>query len=367
MKMNIHRLLSLLLALSLVLGCFAGCGAAEKAPAATTAPATEAPARTVVDMSGRIVELPETVNSVFCDWASGVTLIMTLGATEKLAVAHSAFDSDSFAWARLVCPAINDVPKNDDPYTNAEAALALGADLVVTNNPDNVDIYENLGMTVVFVNYSDNVSFQDSMRIVGEALGEKEAEQAKRYNTCFEENVRFVSDRLAHVDAGEKPSVYYMDSRFGDAYHTVGTGEIQEEWINAAGANLATAAEFEGRNLEITAEKILTLDPDYIMIGAQNQADVYDLLMEDPLLSGLSAVKQSNVVRIPQGIFPWCRTGPEAAIQMIWAAKLLYPAEFEDVDISIVAKDFYRNFYGTEVDDDTIAGILAGKLTPSAR
>ena len=77
---------------------------------------------------------------------------------------------------------------------------------------------------------------------------------------------------------------------------------------------------------------MLDVDPDIVIIGAQNQADVYDQLMVDPVLAGMSAVKNGTVYRAPQGIFPWCRNGPEAAIQMVWAAKLLHPAEFADVD-----------------------------------
>ena len=91
------------------------------------------------------------------------------------------------------------------------------------------------------------------------------------------------------------------------------------------------------------------------------------MLMEDAVLVGLSAVQNNKVYRIPQGIFPWCRTGPEAAIQMIWAGKLFYPERFEDVDIATVAKDFYRSIYGTEVEDWVIEGILAGKLCPTGK
>ena len=103
------------------------------------------------------------------------------------------------------------------------------------------------------------------------------------------------------------------------------------------------------------------------MIGAQNQADVYDILMADKVLSGLSAIDNNSVYRIPQGIFPWCRTGAEAAIQVVWAAKLLYPDLFNDIEIESVARDFYSEFYGSEVSDDTLDGILSGKLCPTGK
>lgn len=357
------KILALLLAAALLCACFAGCAKGPDNKDDSSTPEV----RTVVDMAGNTVELPAKVDKVFCDWASGITLIMTLGATNKLAAKVDAFESDTFAWAREICPAINDVPVHQEAFTNVESALNLEPDLVVTNNKDNIEIYTNLGLTVIYVNYNSNESFMESMKIVGTALGEKEAAAAQRYNDYFNANVKMVTDRLGQISEADRPSVYYMDSRFGDVYHTVGRGEIQEEWITAAGAALATAADFEGRNLEITAEKLLTIDPEYILIGAQKQADVYDQLMVDPLLTGLSAIKNNKVYRIPQGIFPWCRTGPEAAIQVIWAAKLLYPDQFEDVDMAATAKSFYKEFYGYDVSDDVIGGIMAGKLCPNGK
>ena len=323
--------------------------------------------RTVTDMTGQTIELPKKVEKVFCDWASGITLIMTLGATEKLVAAHSAFETDSFAWAREICPQIEAVVKDDAPFSNAEAILNYSPDLVVTNNKDNIETYKNLGLTVVYVDYNSNASFKESMSIVGTALGMDEKAAADRYNAYFDGNMRLVQERLADLTEADKPSVYYMDSRFGDAYHTVGAGEIQEDWVTIAGGVLATATEFEGRNLEITAEKLLEIDPEFILIGAQKQAEVYELLMADDVLAGLNAVKSNSVYRIPQGIFPWCRTGPEAAMQVVWAAKLLHPELFSDIDLIDLTKNFYKDFYESEVSLDSINGILSGKVCPEGK
>lgn len=355
----LKRTATLFLVAIMICLCLGGCGSIKSSQDSAT--------RTVVDMTGNTVEIPNEVDKVFVDWASGITLVMTLGATEKLVVAPTAFETDTFAWARIICPAIDNIEKNDDAYTNVEVALGYEPDIVITNNIDNIDIYTKVGLTAIYVNFNSNESFKESMVIVGTALGEEELASAEKYNKYFDDNVAMVTERLAGVPDDQKPSVYYMDSRFTDAYHTVGSGEIQEEWITVAGAKLATAVDFEGRNLEITAEKFLTLDPDIIMIGAQNQAEVYDILMSDEVLSGLSAINNNSVYRIPQGIFPWCRTGAEAAIQVVWAAKLFYPDLFTDIQIEDVARSFYMEFYESEVSDDTLNGILSGKLCPTGK
>jgi iron complex transport system substrate-binding protein len=323
--------------------------------------------REVVDMLVRTVAVPKTVNKVFVDWASGVTLVMTLNATDKLIAVMSAFQSsDIFAWARIICPSIENVPFDDTVFTNIEAVLGYEPDLVVTNIVDNIEKYANVGLPVIYVSYNDSTSFRESMRIVGSALGEKELEAAEKYNKYFNDNVALVSGRTASIPDAGKQGVYYADSRFNDAYHTVGNGEIQESWITIAGGKLATAGHFEGRDIQITAEKFLEIAPDIILVGAQNQAAVSNMIKNDSVLAELEAVKNGQVLRIPQGIFPWCRTGPETTIQFIWAGKLLHPDLFEDIDIATVAQDFYRGFYGTNVSDEYITKILEGKLTPDS-
>ncbi len=356
MSQHILRFCTLALCLVLVLSLTACAGESKGAADAT---------RTVIDMTGNSIEIPATVDKVFVDWASGLALAMTLGATDKLIAVPPEYDDDTFAWVRAICPDVQNVPRDDAAFSNAEAALGYEPDLVITSTQENIDTYQNLGMTVIYVKFNNNESFKESLKIVGEALGEEEYAVAEKYCAYFDENVAMVSERLSGLSDADRPSVYYLDSRFADIYHTVGTGEIQEEWITLAGGTLATAPEFEGRNLEITAEKILEINPDIILVGAQNQAEVRELLVTDPVLSALDAVKNDQVYRIPQGMFPWCRTGPEAAIQMIWAGKLLQPEAFEDIDIAVVAQNFYKEFYGAELDDETLAGILAGKLCPT--
>lgn len=356
------KLISLLMVIVFVFS-FCACGKTNESTG------TPSGMRSVTDMLGNTIELPEKVERVYFDWASGITLAMTLGAVNKVIAKPTAYEEDSFAWARVICPEVNNVPTENDIFTsgNAESILSLEPDIVVTNTEENVETYKNVGMTTIYVNFNDYESFKESMLIVGTALGETERAAAEKYNKLLDSNISMVQDRTKNVADSDKKNIYYLDSRFEDAYHTVGTGEIQESWIKTAGGKLATEGHFEGKNIEITAEKFLEINPDIIMIGAQKQAEVYDMLKADKVLSGLKAVKSNQIYRIPQGIFPWCRTGPEAAIHVIWAGKFLHPELFEDIDMKQVAKDFYKDFYGTDVSDNYIDEILSGHLCPNSK
>lgn len=356
MKNKFVKSLAVIMAAAIFCFTFAGCGKESEETSRGT--------RRVVDMTGTEVALPKKIKKIFVDWTDGIILPMTLGATDKLVVASTTFDGDAYAWTRMICPDIDSVEKNDEAYMSMEIALSYEPDLVITNMEENVAVYENAGVAAVYVQFNDNESFQESLKIVGEALGEKEYEMAKKYCDYFDSNVQMITERLTNTDELSKPSVYYVDSRFNDVYHTVGRREIQEDWITIAGGTLATAGEYEGKNLELNAEKILEINPDVILIGERNQAEVYDMLIKDEAISNLDAVKNNKVYRIPQGLSAWCRTGPEAAVQIVWVAKTLYPTEFEEIDITTVTKDFYKEFYGVDMNDSALEGILAGKRYP---
>jgi iron complex transport system substrate-binding protein len=329
--------------------------------------------RNVIDMAGRTVAIPKTVNKVFVEWASGITLAMTLGATDKLIAIPSASESDSSAWAKIICPQLGDIEISNNYNTNVEVVLGYNPDVVITGVKSRIEQYVAVGLPTIYCNFINNDTLIDydtlkeTILIFGKVFGENELEVAKKYNKYLDDNIAMVAERTALIATADKPKVYYVDARFNDIYHTVGTGEIQGSWITIAGGTLATTGYFEGRNIEITAEKFLSIDPDILMIGAQNQAEVYDKMISDTVISELSAVRNNKVYRIPQRIYPWCRTGPEAALQVIWAGKLLHPELFQDIDVAIIAKDFYKYFYGTDISDEHLQGILGGKLTPTGK
>jgi iron complex transport system substrate-binding protein len=328
--------------------------------------------RELVDLAGRTVILPETIENIFVDFgAGGNVLIQTLGATEKLIAIQPGY-IEAFPWTRVLSPEIENVKIDMAPFaspfgrpivrpasSNLEAILKYNPDLIITNIRDNIDIYEGLGLTVFFINItSDYESYIESMLLVGTALGETYLDVAMRYRQFYEEIKSMVSQM---VIKSNKLSVYYLDGRFEHPFTTIGTGEIQEYWIYFAGGLLATTDLFTGRNVEITAEQFLMIDPDAIMIGGINQRNALEALFNHRALSQSSAVTNGRVFLTPTGLFSWCRHGPEAVLQILWAAQVLYPELFLDVDTIEIFRDFYREFFRIELSDDYLQDILNGR------
>ena len=139
------------------------------------------------------------------------------------------------------------------------------------------------------------------------------------------------------------------------------------EWIDIAGGKISTDGIVEGMSQEITAEQLLDIDPDIILVGGSNQAKVYKSLMADETMQNLSAVKSGQVYRIPQGTFQWDRFSSESALQVLWAAKTIHPEQFKDLDMAQETKDFYKEYFNYDLSDKEVNAILAGETSPSGK
>ena len=321
--------------------------------------------RSITDLDGRTVTFNEDVNKVFVDWAQGLVILMTLDEIDKQAVVASYMDEgDTFAWASIICPDFLDVPRDSAPYSNVEALLNYEPDIVFTIEKSSISKYENVGIPAAYVEFTDYDKFQKSITLMAEVIGGDAPSVAKNYCDFMNGNIELVEERLADLPDDERPTVYYMDGRTDSCLITVGSGEIEETWIETAGGDFSTK-EFSGRAIEMTKEKFLELDPDIILIGSQWQAAAKDLLLADETLSGLSAIQNNQVYRIPPGLFPWCKMGPEQSMQMVWAGKLLHPEYFEDIDIEDMARNFYKQFFDYDISDEYLDAILSGKLSPT--
>ena len=80
----------------------------------------------------------------------------------------------------------------------------------------------------------------------------------------------------------------------------------------------------------------------------------------------MPALKGYRIVRNPSGAYQWDRHGPEFALQLLWTAKLLHPAQFRDVDMARETTGFYRRLFGYPMTAREAALILAAEPPPAA-
>ena len=336
--------------------------------------------RQIRDMTGEYVLIPTEVNRVLVDWVAGTQMVITLGAKDKLVGVSPWLDgrAPTFAetWTQLLVPGIENIPveavaQHSGNIINAEGVLLLQPDLVITDRLTRLTLYRNAGLNAIFANLNTKENFIESMLMIGNALGDAERAKAILFNDFVTANWEMVKDRItaANLTDEDKQRIMYFQAHNLQevVYNTIGVGEIQEAWITAAGGILTTT-DLTGRVEDggVSREYILSKNPELIFIGGPAASALYNKLLNDVYLASLNAVINNNVVRTPQGLFPWCRTGPEMAIHIVWAAQFLHPTLFEDINIEEMTREFYLTFFGVDLSDELIDKILSGREYPGA-
>lgn len=231
-----------------------------------------------------------------------------------------------------------------------------------------IQTIETLGIPVIVLKGppcfdEPNLStISDEIQILGTVFGkEKRASELADY---LESQTKVVFERTKDIPEVEKLNVLVFGAsptaRSAGAVGSVtGIDKIEsyfiEELVHAKNAYRNTG------NPTFSAEQLLALDPDVIVLGTANGYHPPEELYSAPYYQNvgeLSAIKNRRV-----SSFPWepcnCAKRLEYPINVMVIAKAAYPELFEDIDLGEWLLDFYKNVYG--VDDDTAKALRSAQ------
>ena len=343
------KLISLVLAVVLCLGLFAGC---------TEPNSTEGNDRTITDSLGRVVEIPENVESVVCVGVGALRYTCYMGA-QDLVIGVEDYEVKA-GMTRLYnyvnFDKFKDLPvigTNGEPYT--EEIINLAPDVIVMSKSASVeadDLQAKTGTPVVVVPGSDATLDQnayDTIRILGELYG-KEARAAEL--TAYLENIqKDLDNRTRDIADSEKPSVYVGGVSFKGHHGFEGTeaGYGPFELIHAN--NLADTTGKSGA-FNIDLEQVLAWDPDIIFVDFNGMTLINEDYTKNPdYYNALTAVQEGKVYS--QISFRSSASNLETALaDAYYAACVIYPQQFADVDPVAKAGEIFEMLLGVNPYND---------------
>ncbi|ABN07882.1 periplasmic binding protein [Methanocorpusculum labreanum Z] len=310
--------------------------------------------RTITDMNGAEVVIPAEINTVVNLWPASNSVMLCMGAGDKL-IGTTSF-TKSLYWSQKVYPAIVDVPVGTD---NVEELLALSPDLIITPQKATAEKLRAAGLPAICLMFSDYDTMKQAFGILGEALGGDYVEKAAKWSDLVDENKARVQAAIGDIPEDEKPVVYYIQGQSNQGlYATFSANSIMEDWTETAGGIFAsTRLNLTGNTA--SAEEVLALNPDVIIIGGPAQHELYDELMASEEWKEINAVKNGRVYTNPNGLFPWERFGMESALQILFAASVIHPDLFQ-VDMVSEVQDFYKEFVGIDLTKEEAQNMING-------
>jgi len=308
--------------------------------------------RTVVDMSGRTVEIPRVVNRIVITCYGGAGHeIAVLGGADKIVAHPSKWRFPQLQKMYPLFDTLSDAGSFD--IVDIERIMVLKPDIVVASvySVRGNKKIESAGFPVVAVSTgrADIDRLLQEFKMMGKILDkEKAADELVQY---WNDRLAMIRKRTDAIPEAKRKKVFYASS--GISLTT--TTESESGWghhfiTEGGGINVSKNLQIEGG--AVSPEQLLIWDPHVIVTrGDRDHRDPVRAIRSTPRFTGIKAVKENAVYCCPVGAFWWDRPSPEAILGIMWLAKTLYPKAMSDIDIKKETKWFFERFYKYSLTD----------------
>ncbi len=373
--MENRSIIRVIFSILLILSLSAGVVIADQS---TSTPAHSAGERTVIDMAGRTVALPDEVSNVMVLYGPGYEKMVILDAEDKISTCAD-FHKTHASWAHVIYDRLDTVPAMKNPSNpNAEEILKEKPDVIFYFGNDKfTQQMTDLKVPVICSvgGAAKLETLKDLITLYGSVLGEKETKLAEDYCTYFDEKLYDVLGKTSFVKNGEKPKVYVTS---GIPLRTRGGNSVMADTVEKAGG-IYVAKDLNATST-INEEQLLTWNPDIIIIdhapdlpdpsssATSNTPDaktIKNQILTNPAFQGINAVKNKKVYICPMGAFFW-DAGQQGILQLEWMAQLFHPELFPDLDMEKELKEFYSKFFRYDLSDEEVDLIMNHELPPNA-
>ena len=318
----------------------------------------ESATRIITDSTGRDVEIPSRVESIVCvgvgalryscymDAADLVVGVEDYEVKEVMSRLYNYVNFDKF----------KDLPvtgTNGEP--NIEEIITAGPQVIVMSSyasADADDLQAKSGIPVVMVPGSDTTlddNAYETIRIMGELYGKED--RAQELTAYLKGIQKDLDDRTADIPEEDKPSVYVAGVSFKGAHGFEGTEAYYGPFELIHANNLANTTDQTGA-FDIDLEQVLTWDPEIIFLDFNGMSLINEDYADNPdYYQNLTAVKEGKVYS--QISFRSSASNLETALaDAYYAACIMYPEQFSDIDPVEKAGEIFTALLGTNPYED---------------
>lgn len=310
--------------------------------------------KVLTDGAGREVKIPEKVESIVCLNVGALRYTCYMQAQDLVVGVEDYEQKQNMArpYNYVNYELFKELPvvgSNGEHYT--EEIIAADPDVIVMSFYDDTDadaLQETTGIPVVLVPGSDcmmDENAYETFRIMGEVYGKEE--RAEELTDYLDEVKKDLETRTAGVSEEEKPTVYVGGVSFKGAHGFEGTEAFYGPFDAIHAKNLADETGQTGA-FDIDVEQVLSWNPDVIFLDFNG----LDLIREDyktntEFYEQLKAVQEGKVYS--QISFRSSASNLDTALaDTYYAASILYPEQFADINPEEKADEIFEKLLGTK-------------------
>jgi len=313
---------------------------------------------TITDMVGDIVEVPKNPEKVAVLARSAVDMLVAFGLGEKMTgIYYTIFDNE---WANILYPDIDSYYKYDY-NTTLEIYLTHKVELVFCPEQYLAKNLREHGIPAITVSQYGNPNYDNYVFFFADMIKQiwsdkKISTKVETWKNGFADIRNQITNALTTVQTTK--TLYYVrgDKNKGITYTENTEKSVQNTIckylkLEYAGKEFTTS--------EPTAEAILQLNPDYIVVGGAYQHAIINAARTTATWQSLSAFANNNVFNIGVGFVMFEQNGVELTVYLADLANKIYPEIF-NFDVERLLKETIKTYFGKELSDKDIYNMLHG-------
>ena len=335
--------------------------------------ASKAQSVVVTDMVGREVEIvPGSYTRVVCIGAGALRVYTYINGADLLCGVEDIenktlqsrpkmFDSVALPYHIAYGDIFATLPScgvggPQAQVAEAEKILSCNPDIVISEYEDadkSNALQEQLGVPVITLKSGQNVfasAFKDTLRLLGQVFGKET--RAEEIISFVEAEAQEIRSRVAGIAEEEKPAVYICGlGNWGTTNHLMTSPNFplfEAANVKNVVGDLATkgAQAIEKEKFEAIGQNI-----DIMIVDAAAVKNIRPLFAEDSsMFDSVKAWKEGEVYL--QLAFNAYYTNYELALANTWfIAKSVYPALFEDIDMTAKLDEITQIFQGQPMSE----------------
>lgn len=312
--------------------------------------------RTIIDSTNRTVTIYKPIERVITYGGYDAEILYLLGDEEKIVGVPDWMKDNDFR--RLCLPSVVEKPvAGNAKEPDYEKILELDPDLIVCWHyyPDKLEEQLPDNISVVALDLFDPRTFLDEARKLSYLL-EKEDKIDHYINDFYSKYMDLISTRTKDLPDDGRPKVYWERLK---PYETFGSQPYISSLIEICGGrNIFADDDFDIGMTD--AESVVKKNPDIIIRYASSKGPetgfsvddlaeakaLRDSVMNRSELASVNAVKSGRVyvlnMNLPLGI--------EGPVGAAYAAKIIQPDLFEDLDPQAINQELLTKYLGAKFD-----------------
>ena len=316
--------------------------------------------RSITDSAGRVVTLPDRVDTVFAAGAPAAILLYVLAPDRMLGWprANRPDEREFLAQPYADLPELGTLTGRGGE-ANVERVLALKPSLILdfgsvrdtyADLADRVQAQTGIPYLLIDGRFENTPA---ALRLLGQALGVPDRAEALARDA--EETFARIDALLAAIPESDRPRVYL--ARGPEGLESGVVGSINTEILErAGGVNVLGRSDTARGLVQVNFEALLTADPDVIVTWDRQFHAAYQ---GSPLWSRMRAVQEGRVHLSPVLPFGWIDRPPSLnrLIGLDWMAATLFP-DRHAIDLRARTRDFYKLWYHVDLTEAQLDRLL---------